>query len=823
MAKLGSLMLFLFSCLCIEYPYSSCQEYLLTLKQGQQIRVGERLLSAAGIFKLGFFKPGSSSYYYLGIWYSKLPHHPESVWVANPDDPITDSSGVLTLDDQGLLKITRNGGQTIVINPNKAVSSNVTATLLDSGNLVIEEVDSNGIAGRVLWESFNYPTNTLLPGMKLGMNPMSGYSWALNSWLSDQIPALGAFRLGLDPGSANQLIIWKREDIYWTSGVWNNGRFQNMAPDSRTYEFSFVSNDDEKYFSYSVKDNSTISRWELNSWGQILQFTLASDGTTWQNTTTSPCKFNVNHPNAVCIQQNPTECRISSELFVPAIGYYQEQQFMYSNSNSSLALSDCHTSCWNNCSCIAYGSHFDNGTGCEFWSKGASFIRNPNFNAVYILSQGNSTGTNWSNNLRADFCDCVSEGTPTGGTEKDSGRSVKHLWWIVVIAPALAMLFAGYFCYKRRIKQNNVEGETSQEKALIELRSLPPYRLKDKIKRGTDKGQKFQLYSFSEIAAVTESFSLSNKLGEGGFGPVYKGVFLDGQHVAVKRLARNSGQGLEEFMNEITLIAELQHVNLVTLLGCCIHEDEKILIYEYMPNKSLDSFIFDPTKKKLLDWRMRTGIIEGVAQGLLYLHKYSRLKIIHRDLKASNILLGNDMNPKISDFGMARIFGENESRANTKRVVGTYGYMSPEYAMNGIFSVKSDVYSFGVLLLEIVSGRKNIVFSSSGVLTLIEQAWDSWKQGDILEFIDPCLDSSCPRGEVFRYIHVGLLCVQESAADRPTMSDIISMFTNEGMFLPEPKQPAYSIGRSEAGSTLPDGKLVFNSVNCVSISVMEAR
>ncbi|XP_041005555.1 G-type lectin S-receptor-like serine/threonine-protein kinase CES101 [Juglans microcarpa x Juglans regia] len=806
MAKLRSLMLFLISCLCIEYPYSSCQEYLLTLKQGQQIRVGEHLLSAAGLFKLGFFKPGSSSYYYLGIWYSKLPHHPESVWVANQDDPITDSSGVLTLDDQGLLKIARNGGQAIVINPNQAVSSNVTATLLDSGNLVIEEVDSNGTVGRVLWESFNYPTNTLLPGMRLGMNPMSGYSWALNSWLSDQIPAPGAFRLGVDPGSANQLIIWKREDIYWTSVVWNNGRFQNMAPDSRTYEFSFVSNEDEKYFSYSVKDNSTISRWELNSWGQILQFTLASDGTTWQNTTTSPCKFNVNHPNAVCIQQNPTECRNSSELFVPAIGYYKEQQLVFSNSNSSLALSDCHTSCWNNCSCIAYGTHFDNGTGCEFWSKGASFIRNPNFNAVYILSQGNST-----------------EGTPTGGTEEDSGRSIKHLWWIVVIAPALAMLFVGYFCYKRRIKQNNVEGETSQDKALIELRSLPLFRLKDKIKRGTDKGHNFQLYSFSEISALTESFSLSNKLGEGGFGPVYKGVLLDGQHVAVKRLARNSGQGLEEFMNEITLIAELQHVNLVTLLGCCIHENEKILIYEYMPNKSLDSFIFDPTKKKLLDWRMRTGIIEGVAQGLLYLHKYSRLKIIHRDLKASNILLGNDMNPKISDFGMARIFGENESRANTKRVVGTYGYMSPEYAMNGIFSVKSDVYSFGVLLLEIVSGRKNTIFSSSGILALIEQAWDLWKQGDILEFIDPYLDSSCPRAEVFRYIHVGLLCVQESAADRPTMSDIIPMFTNEGMFLPEPKQPAYSIGRSEAGSTLPDGKLVFNSVNCVSISVMEAR
>ncbi|KAG8080260.1 hypothetical protein GUJ93_ZPchr0007g4623 [Zizania palustris] len=217
----------------------------------------------------------------------------------------------------------------------------------------------------------------------------------------------------------------------------------------------------------------------------------------------------------------------------------------------------------------------------------------------------------------------------------------------------------------------------------------------------------FTLYDLDDLATATDNFSEDNKLGRGGFGPVYKGKLPDGAEIAVKRLSAQSGQGLKEFKNEIQLIAKLQHTNLVKLVGCCVQEDEKMLVYEYMPNRSLDVFIFDQQRGPLLDWRKRLHIIEGVAQGLLYLHKHSRVRIIHRDLKASNILLDKDLNPKISDFGMARIFGSNMTEANTNRVVGTYGYMAPEYASEGIFSVKSDVFSFGVLLLEIVSGKRS--------------------------------------------------------------------------------------------------------------------
>lgn len=217
-----------------------------------------------------------------------------------------------------------------------------------------------------------------------------------------------------------------------------------------------------------------------------------------------------------------------------------------------------------------------------------------------------------------------------------------------------------------------------------------------------------KLFSFASIMAATDDFSIQNKLGQGGFGPVYKGKLPDGKEMAVKRLLRSSGQGLQEFKNELVLIAKVQHLNLIRLLGYCVNGDEKMLVYEYMPNKSLDFHLFDPTRRKLLDWKMRSKIIKGIAQGLLYLHKYSRVRIIHRDLKPGNILLDDEMNPKISDFGMARVFGQNEAQATTVRVVGTYGYMAPEYIMKGNFSEKSDVYSFGVLLLEIVSGHKII-------------------------------------------------------------------------------------------------------------------
>ncbi|XP_052182789.1 cysteine-rich receptor-like protein kinase 44 isoform X1 [Diospyros lotus] len=300
-------------------------------------------------------------------------------------------------------------------------------------------------------------------------------------------------------------------------------------------------------------------------------------------------------------------------------------------------------------------------------------------------------------------------------------------------------------------------------------------------------------YDFHTLCAATDNFSNANKLGQGGFGIVYKGKLDEGQEIAVKRLSTNSVQGELEFKNEVMLMAKLQHRNLVRLLGFCLQGIERLLVYEFVPNSSLDHFLFDPTKRTYLDWERRSKIISGVARGLLYLHEDSRLRIIHRDLKASNVLLDAEMNPKISDFGMARLFVTDETQGSTNRIVGTYGYMAPEYAMHGNFSIKSDIFSFGVLILEIVTGKKNTSFQNDENLEdLLSYVWKAWKEGTASNLIDPMLSSgSRSMREMMRCLNIGLLCVQEKVADRPTMASVVLMFTSLSLTLPAPSKPAF--------------------------------
>uniref|UniRef100_A0ACD6ASU6 Uncharacterized protein n=1 Tax=Avena sativa TaxID=4498 RepID=A0ACD6ASU6_AVESA len=276
------------------------------------------------------------------------------------------------------------------------------------------------------------------------------------------------------------------------------------------------------------------------------------------------------------------------------------------------------------------------------------------------------------------------------------------------------------------------------------------------------------------LRAATGNFAAENKLGEGGFGQVFKGILPDGQEIAVKRLSQSSSQGFHELRNELLLAAKLLHRNLVRLHGACLEEREKLLVYEYMPNRSLDTVLFDngrPRRRRGLDWGKRYGIISGIARGLLYLHEESRLRVIHRDLKPSNVLLDGDMIPKISDFGLARAFRGDQSRDVTKRAAGTLGYMSPEYAYSGHVSAKSDMYSFGIIVLEIVTGRRNTgppcQDADGSTTNLLSDVWEKWRAGKAAEIADASLGAHYPRSEMLSCVHIGLLCVQKKPAMRP--------------------------------------------------------
>ncbi|XP_030972920.1 cysteine-rich receptor-like protein kinase 10 [Quercus lobata] len=330
------------------------------------------------------------------------------------------------------------------------------------------------------------------------------------------------------------------------------------------------------------------------------------------------------------------------------------------------------------------------------------------------------------------------------------------------------------------------------------------------------------LFDLATLKAATNKFSEDNKLGKGGFGEVYKGILSNGQEIAAKMLSKNSTQGAEEFKNEVAILAKLQHRNLVRLFGFCLEGEEKILVYEYVPNKSLDYFLNDPEKQRILNWSMRYKIIGGIARGILYLHEDSRLRIIHRDLKVSNILLDENMNPKISDFGLARIFGNDQTLENTHKIAGTYGYIPPEYAMYGQFSIKTDVFSFGILLLEILCGKKNTSFyTSDAAENLLSYAWKHWRGGTSLELLDPTIRDSYSEIEVNRCIHIALLCVQENPAERPTMDSIILMLNSDSVPMLSPQPPAVFL-QSRAQTNMPESESDQSTRKSILLSVDEA-
>ncbi|XP_059437225.1 G-type lectin S-receptor-like serine/threonine-protein kinase At4g27290 [Corylus avellana] len=774
----------------------------------------ETILSKGDTFELGFFKPGTSLKIYLGIWHKRFGQKDNIVWVANRENPLSHpSSSTLILSEDGNLLLFQRSSKVPFWSTNLAFQGpNTTEAVLgDDGNFVLRDRSN---ASCIFWESFDHPTDTWLPGAKLGIDKVTGKPQQLISWKNSQDPAPGVFSLGLDPNGSNQYFLeWNRSQIYWSSGLWNltTFSFANVPEISRNshFNYNFVSHENVRYFTYSILDPSSFrSKFVMKYTGEITQNVWLAGPWEWtlywhypkklsdiyafcgafgvyRENSSSPCEcqkgfepfsmedVSLNDWSGGCVRKSPLQCENNTYANGKKDWFMKISNVQYlphcSKPYSAVSARRCEQACLKNCSCTAYAY---NSSGCMIW-EGALLT-------LQQLSDGGEAGQNIYLRLAAH----EHQNTKV---EKSSSNNLL------------------LFDFDSELQAINDGMNTNGN-----------------LKKRENKDAELPLFSYESVSVATNNFSPAKKLGEGGFGPVYKGKLLKGREIAVKMLSKRSGQGIEEFRNETILIAKLQHKNLVRILGCCIERDEKILIYEYMPNKSLDFYLFDPTKKQMLGWETRIHIIEGIAQGLLYLHQYSRLRIIHRDLKPSNILLDSEMNPKISDFGMARIVEGNETQANTNRIVGTYGYMAPEYVMDGSYSIKSDVFSFGVLVLEIVSGRKNIGFYNNESPNLLRYAWELWRDDQSLDLMEPTIRYPSPPYVLLRFINIGLLCVQESPTDRPTMPDVVSMISNEHAPLPTPKQPAFTTGRN-----MDINSSIDNAGNCsknsVTFSTMEAR
>ncbi|XP_052306852.1 G-type lectin S-receptor-like serine/threonine-protein kinase At4g27290 isoform X2 [Populus trichocarpa] len=766
-----------------------------TLTLSQSIRDGgtRTLVSKDGSFELGFFSPGSSRNRYVGIWYKNISVR-TVVWVANRNNPINDSSGFLMLDNTGNLVLVSNNNSTVVWSSNsKKAAQSAMGELLDSGNLVLrDEKDVN--SGSYLWQSFDYPSDTMLPGMKLGWDLRIGLDRRLSAWKSPDDPSSGDFTWGTQLQSNPELVIWKGSEKYFRSGPWNGIGFSGEAAlrINPVFYFDFVDNGEEVYYTYNLKNKSLITRLVMNQTTGFLRqrYTWNEISQTWELyayvprdycdnynlcgaygnciisqspvceclekfTPKSPESWNSMNWSQGCVRNKPLDCQ-KGDGFVKYVGLKLPDA---TNSwvNKTMNLKECRSKCLQNCSCMAYtATDIKERSGCAIWFGDLIDIRQfpDGGQEIYIRMNASESKAKAASKIKMEMGIALS------------------------IFVACGMLLVAYYIFKRTEK---LKGGNREEN--------------DQIDSGPMEDMELPLFQFTTIAKATNGFSLNNKIGEGGFGPVYKGTLEDGQEIAVKTLSRSSGQGLNEFKNEVILITKLQHRNLVKLLGCCIQGEEKILVYEYMPNRSLDSFIFDQTRGKLLDWSKRFSIICGIARGLLYLHQDSRLRIVHRDLKASNVLLDKDMNPKISDFGLARMVGGDQTEGNTTRVIGTYGYMAPEYATDGLFSVKSDVFSFGILMLEIISGKKSRGFyHPDRSLSLTAHAWRLWKDGKPLDLIEAFPGESRNLSEVImRCINISLLCVQHHPDDRPSMATVVWMLGGENT-LPQPNEPGFFKG-----------------------------
>ncbi|KAH7861678.1 hypothetical protein Vadar_029226 [Vaccinium darrowii] len=580
-----------------------------TIYSGQSLFRNQTITSQGGVFELGFFNPGNSQNYYVGIWYKSAPNK-TVVWVANRNQPISDpfSSELKLLENGNLVLIDQSETRIWSTNSTSKIGNSTIGILLDNGNFVLRErLDSSN----VIWQSFDYPTNTWLPGGKVGFNKLSNEKQILTSWKSSENPAQSLFSLEVEANSTH-ILLWNGTQLYWSSGVWDGKVFSlvpEIALDYYIKNVTYVSNVNGSYFTYEAGFPTFLTRFVLDVTGQLKQYVWGKNFTQWSlfwTRPTSQCDvynfcgsfsscnqdlpicaciegFGPKNPAAWelgdhsdgCVRRTPLECRgnESNDTFVVVAN----TRFPGNSEGiiSSGKIEECQVACLRNCSCTAYA--FDN--GCLIWK-----------NALFNLQKFQSNdGSGRDIHVRVAGSSVVATGTSMTNTKKKTK-------WIVLGVIGLVFIFSGLILailWRRRSKQGRGNALEAVEDSLI-------------------------VFKFRDIRNSTKNFT--EKLGEGGFGSVFKGTLPNSSTVAVKSLKSLKKEGEKQFRAEVSTLGMIQHINLIHLRGFCIKGTKKFLVYDYMPKGSLESHLFNKNPT-VLDWKTRFNIAIGTARGLTYLHE----------------------------------------------------------------------------------------------------------------------------------------------------------------------------------------------------------
>ncbi|XBI12294.1 hypothetical protein VPH35_139184 [Triticum aestivum] len=750
-----------------------------TILPGQALGVDNKLISSNGRYALGFFQIGHTANWYLGIWFNTVPKF-TSAWVANRDKPIRNTTSLeLTISHDGNLVVVNRSTKSAIWTTQANIKRNSTtaAMLLSSGNLVLTD-SSNST--KVLWQSFDHPTDTFFPGAKLGWDKVTGLKRRFVSWKNLVNPATGAYCEQLDPSGVDQLLLLALNSSipYWSTGVWNGKYFAALPEMSARHSISpkFVDNDKEKYLTYNLvaeyMDPNMVTRHVIDVSGQAKTFIWMKGSEDWVMINAQPraqcdvhaicgpftiCTDNkVPHCNCMegftitspkdwelenraggcsrntqldCISNKSTTHTTDKFYSVPCVKLPQNAPKV----EAAASASDCAQICLSNCSCSAY-SFSDN--RCSMWHNELLNIRqlqcsdttNSNGEILYLRLSAKDVQS-LKNNRRG-----IVAGIVIG-----TGISTLGLFALVL----LLMIWRN---------KNKRSGQIRNESEVCD--GITAFR-------------------YNDLQRATNSFA--DKLGGGSFGSVFKGFIKGSNAIAVKRLD-GAYQGEKQFRAEVSSIGAVQHINLVKLVGFCCEGSKRLLVYEYMSNRSLDVHLFG--SNSMLNWTARYEIGLGVARGLAYLHDSCRDRVIHCDIKPENILLDASLLPKIADFGMAKLLGRDYSRVLTT-MRGTTGYLAPEWLTGVPITPKVDVFSYGMVLLEIISGRRNScpTVPSGGNTDVYFPVHAAHKllEGDVGSLVDHKLHGIANLDELEIACKVACWCLQDNELDRPTMGQVVQI------------------------------------------------